>query len=105
MSFLAAGRAGLGGHTHLHDLGLLEHRHHRWAAVKTLDRLGELLGLQGREEHREERIQFLSDALLRRRDRDEIARALVVTRAVAERADHVVRCNCRENIRLESGKL
>ena len=85
----------------LDDLGLLEDVR---AAGETLERLAHLLGLLGGE-HRaqfrsdtllgpggEHRAQFSSDTLLGRGDGGkELAGALVVTRAVALRADHLVR--------------
>ena len=85
----------------LDDLGLLEDVH---GAGEALEGLAHLLGLPGGENRAqfssdtllgqggEHRAQFSSDTLLGRSDGGkELAGALVVTRAVALRADHLVR--------------
>mgnify|MGYP001060077894 CR=1 FL=1 len=85
MSFLATSGAGLAHLLGLDDLGLLEDVH---GASKTLERLVHLLGLDDGEH----RAQFSSNTLLGRGDGGKkLAGALVVTRAVALRADHLVR--------------
>jgi len=69
----------------LDDLGFLEDVH---ATGKTQERFAHLLDLLGGEH----RAQFSNDTLLGRGDGGkELAGALVVTRAVALRADHLVR--------------
>ena len=74
---------GLGRLLDLDDLGFLEDVR---ATGKTLEGFAHLLDLPGGEN----RAQFSNDTLLGRGGK-ELAGALVVTRAVALRADHLVR--------------
>ena len=98
MPFNTAGRARLGGNTHLHDCRLLpdvrassEVLHHLLDLLELLDL--DRLRLLPDVHASSKALDRLGDLLDRTRNREvqEVARTLVVTIAVAVRADHIGR--------------
>ena len=95
MTLNTAGRARLGGNTRLHNCRLLPDVR---ASSEVIDRLGELLDLHDLrllpDVHASSKaLDRLGELLDRTRNREvqEVARTLVVTIAVAVRADHIGR--------------